>query len=333
MEIENIKEKYPCEDSARRFMSEIRWGNMASCPHCRNDKAYFIEKGKRYKCANPDCKKKFSVTTKTLMQGSNIPLNVWLYGIAYYAKARGRITINTLISIFDINMKSASNVDNKLALAWSKINRDIGESLESLIRKMIKSMEFCFELHEESYSGYRWHIGEFDINDMGDERQYFKLLKYTEYYIKNYATWVSEDFTTAQDVIAEAFLKIKDDGIKEYNTEVALRYIRNTYSNMWKYYLKNSKKMQLFMSRHNRDQQRLKSEKLTDGYIVRQLAVSLKTTAKTVRKMIDETPGMIERKRQEIIAARTTNDIIKNSGINELLKFNEIISEYKSKIQ
>jgi len=53
-------------------------GEWAKCPHCSNPKAYFIEKGNRYKCANPACYKKFSVTTNTLMHASNITIKNWL---------------------------------------------------------------------------------------------------------------------------------------------------------------------------------------------------------------------------------------------------------------
>lgn len=58
------------------------------CPHCElSIKPYIIEGGKRYKCDNKECRKKFSVTVGTVFENSKIKLSLWFASI-YLATSR-----------------------------------------------------------------------------------------------------------------------------------------------------------------------------------------------------------------------------------------------------
>lgn len=87
--LEDLITNYPDDDSARKYFSHIRWGQWAECPFCGNKRAYFIENGKRYKCANKECYKKFSCTVKTVLECTNLSYDKWLKIIFLYAKTRG----------------------------------------------------------------------------------------------------------------------------------------------------------------------------------------------------------------------------------------------------
>lgn len=72
----------PDEQSCRAYIAEQRWGkDKVVCPYCECERAYVIEGGKRYKCADKTCYKKFSVTVGTFMEDSKIPLTKWLTAI------------------------------------------------------------------------------------------------------------------------------------------------------------------------------------------------------------------------------------------------------------
>lgn len=72
----------PDEQTCREYIAVQRWGvGKVVCPYCEGQKAYVIEGGKRYKCADKTCLKKFSVTVGTFMEASNIPLTKWIAGI------------------------------------------------------------------------------------------------------------------------------------------------------------------------------------------------------------------------------------------------------------
>jgi len=71
--INHFSEEQKCID----FLVQQRWGGCPVCPYCKSDKWYKIENGKRFKCANKECHKKYSVTVGTIFHASNIPLSTW----------------------------------------------------------------------------------------------------------------------------------------------------------------------------------------------------------------------------------------------------------------
>lgn len=72
----------PDEATCRKYLADQRWQDgKAICPYCGYGKCYNIEKGKRYKCGNSECYKKFSVITGTVFEASNIPLFKWFTAV------------------------------------------------------------------------------------------------------------------------------------------------------------------------------------------------------------------------------------------------------------
>src|SRR3979411_1501298 len=71
----------PDEKRCRKYLAEQRWNGKPKCPYCGWDKCYIIEKGKRFKCGNQTCYKKFSVTVGTIFEASNIPLQKWFMAV------------------------------------------------------------------------------------------------------------------------------------------------------------------------------------------------------------------------------------------------------------
>lgn len=79
--VKNLKDlfkKFDDEAKCREFLVQQRWGGVPTCPYCGHTKSYKIENGKRFKCANQTCYKKYSVTVGTVFEASNIPLTTWL---------------------------------------------------------------------------------------------------------------------------------------------------------------------------------------------------------------------------------------------------------------
>jgi transposase/transposase-like protein len=76
--LKDVMRKFNTEEKCRKFLIEKRWNGKPVCPYCGCDRSYFIDNGKRIKCANNKCYKKYSVTLGTVMEASNIPLTTWL---------------------------------------------------------------------------------------------------------------------------------------------------------------------------------------------------------------------------------------------------------------
>lgn len=74
--------QFPDEKAARKYFEEEVWGKTGRyCPHCGSVRTVEVknEKPQPYRCK--DCRKHFSVRTKTVLAESNISLHKWLLAI------------------------------------------------------------------------------------------------------------------------------------------------------------------------------------------------------------------------------------------------------------
>jgi transposase-like protein len=71
----------PTEETCREYLVQQRWQGKPVCPYCGSGRVYSIEKGKRFKCGNSECYKKFSATVGTIFEASNIPLSKWFLAV------------------------------------------------------------------------------------------------------------------------------------------------------------------------------------------------------------------------------------------------------------
>lgn len=70
------------EDAARAWFEAARWPNGPVCPHCGSLTKYATKKPGRYRCAEKECRKDYTVTTKSVMESSHAPLTQW--AMAFY---------------------------------------------------------------------------------------------------------------------------------------------------------------------------------------------------------------------------------------------------------
>jgi transposase-like protein len=85
MKFKNLAEAvriFTDENYCREYLIQQRWNGRPVCVHCGVDKKpYVIEGGKRFKCSDKDCGKKFSVTVGTVFENTNVPLSTWFPAI------------------------------------------------------------------------------------------------------------------------------------------------------------------------------------------------------------------------------------------------------------
>jgi transposase-like protein len=67
------------EDAARAWFEAARWPDGPVCPNCGSLKHYATKKVGRYRCAEKECRKDFTVQTGTVMERSHSPLTHWAY--------------------------------------------------------------------------------------------------------------------------------------------------------------------------------------------------------------------------------------------------------------
>ncbi|MBC9035153.1 IS1595 family transposase [Sphingomonas sp. JC676] len=104
------------EAAAQDALSKLRWPNGVQCPLCVGGKKVYetsyttTARGKetvrkQWKCGA--CRKKFSVTSRSIFEGSHIPVGKWIYAIFLMCSSKKGVSANQLSRELDIEYKSA----------------------------------------------------------------------------------------------------------------------------------------------------------------------------------------------------------------------------------
>ena len=103
------------EAAAQDALAKLRWPNGVACPLCEGGKkvyevAYKAANGKpsvrkQWKCGA--CRKKFSVTSRSIFEGAHIPVGKWIYAIFLMCSSKKGVSANQLSRELDISYKSA----------------------------------------------------------------------------------------------------------------------------------------------------------------------------------------------------------------------------------
>ena len=80
MDIDQLRARFPDENACREFFESVIWQNGRRCPHCDCQCSYLLSgrssRSGLYECG--ECKHQFTVTTKTPMHSTKLPLWKWL---------------------------------------------------------------------------------------------------------------------------------------------------------------------------------------------------------------------------------------------------------------
>jgi transposase-like protein len=76
------------EAVARAWSEAARWPDGPICPHCKWNQYYPTKKIGVYRCADPSCRRDFTVMTKTVMERSHAKLGHW--AIAFHLVASSK---------------------------------------------------------------------------------------------------------------------------------------------------------------------------------------------------------------------------------------------------
>ena len=104
MNMDQLRQQFPNEQTCRQFFEAIRWPEGPVCPHCGFQGAYRIQSGLNYReCYEcKSCKRHYTVTTKTVLHSTNLPLWKWLqamYLIVSSSKGISSVVLARLIGV------------------------------------------------------------------------------------------------------------------------------------------------------------------------------------------------------------------------------------------
>ena len=111
-----LQDRFPDEEAAHRWFAETRWPNGRHCPRCGSTRT--TDKGGVLKYWCPDCRRRFSVRTGTVMEASRLPLRKWLIAIYLHVTSLKGVSSMKLHRDLNITQRSAWYLLHRIREAW-----------------------------------------------------------------------------------------------------------------------------------------------------------------------------------------------------------------------
>lgn len=94
-------------EAAREYLEALRWSGERVCPHCGSLASFATKKPGVYRCREKECRKDFSVTTKSVMESSHIKLHIWLQAFYLMASSKKGVSSHQLHRALGVTYKTA----------------------------------------------------------------------------------------------------------------------------------------------------------------------------------------------------------------------------------
>jgi transposase-like protein len=96
------------DGAARQYLERLRWPAGTVCPHCGViGHSYKTPTPGRYRCAEKECRKDFTVTVNTPMERSHIALHKWLQAFHLMTSSKKGVSAHQLHRTLAITYRSA----------------------------------------------------------------------------------------------------------------------------------------------------------------------------------------------------------------------------------
>jgi transposase-like protein len=96
------------EEAARKTLEGVLWPSGPVCPHCGViGHAYARKRPGLWRCAEAKCRKDFTVTMKTVMERSHIPLHKWLLAFHLFTASKKGFSAHQLHRTLGVTYRSA----------------------------------------------------------------------------------------------------------------------------------------------------------------------------------------------------------------------------------
>lgn len=112
MDLIEIFETFPTQESCISHLETIRWSNTPRCPYCQSEKQSPMKKERRYHCNN--CNKSFSVTVRTIFHRTHLPIQKWFFAVSLILNAPKGISARQLARHLHVNRNTAWRISMKI---------------------------------------------------------------------------------------------------------------------------------------------------------------------------------------------------------------------------
>jgi transposase-like protein len=101
MNIVQVYEMFPDQDSCLDHLEKARWRGMPICPYCKSANSTPMPKERRYHCNN--CNTSYSVTAGTIFHKTKVELQKWFLAVSLILNAKKGISSRQLSRDLHVN--------------------------------------------------------------------------------------------------------------------------------------------------------------------------------------------------------------------------------------
>lgn len=128
MNIDQLNEQFSNERICRNFFEAARWPAGRICPHCSFKVSYRIRINgphpDRYECKR--CKRHFTVTTKTVLHSTKLPLHKWLQAMYLIVSSSKGISSVVLARLLGVTQPTAWRMGHAIRKMMDPASSDAG---------------------------------------------------------------------------------------------------------------------------------------------------------------------------------------------------------------
>jgi transposase-like protein len=109
--IADVWRKMPSEHHARVFLEGLVWPEERFCPHCGSVHSVRLRgesvRPGLYQCRERECRRQFTVTTRTPLHGTKLDLRVWVCAMMLMLTSSKGLSSVVMARLLDVNQKIA----------------------------------------------------------------------------------------------------------------------------------------------------------------------------------------------------------------------------------
>lgn len=109
MNLNQFRKQFPNEGACRKYLEKVVWPHGRVCPHCGCLKSWSLSgtsaRSGLYECSG--CKRQFTVTTKTPMHSTKLPLRTWLLAMYFLINSSKGVSSVFLAKWLGVTQKTA----------------------------------------------------------------------------------------------------------------------------------------------------------------------------------------------------------------------------------
>ena len=105
MNLIKLVETFHSEEKCRAYLEKLRWSDGVRCPRCDSGKISQIHDRDQFDCDS--CRYQFSVTSKTVLHDTKLPLWKWFLAVYMIVESKKGISANQLKRTLNVSYRTA----------------------------------------------------------------------------------------------------------------------------------------------------------------------------------------------------------------------------------